>query len=526
MPPARPVPDDDSVIDITGLFERLAVANAAPPPPPKPKPSLYVESYPGSGVMIYNYNYYYQEPPTLGATYGEKLSLTPRQVTWLDKFYLPNNNTFLAIEPALQATLLLYLAVLPALDQQLKRTGTTLAKEAKALEDEAKHIAYQEGYWYQNHSRGGKAGTDIYLAIFRLCENALRLHYDYTRKGSKLFPRQIARLEACFQQQLGQRIAALLPTLLPHVPPPGPEAELIFNEQAPQRWKPYFERLTKLLPAKVPAFIKAVEQLLKANVRNPTRENICFEAAKLLAHPDREAALRMYLRYLHDGANWVHIKPKTLPKGLDKVLFLQTEHAQRFTMIVNLLKLNDDRKTALEKVSTVYAVERKKIELDMGAVQAARQQHAGTVELLNAYLQDEPAPATPSATTPATPKKKGKAPGPQASAIVAVPPKNAAAKALKATKASVETAAAAGPAFAPGLSLNAVQQDLLQLFAARKLALSQAEVEGFAKGRAALRNQLINGLNEACYELLDDVLIEETADGYAIYAPYYQKITA
>ena len=526
MPPARPAPDDDSVIDITGLFERLAVANAAPSPPPKPKPSLYVETYPGSGVMIYNYDYYYREPPTLGATYGEKLGLTPRQVTWLDKFYLPNNNTFLAIEPALQATLLLYLAVLPALDQQLKRTGTTLAKAAKALEDEAKHIAYQEGYWYQNHSRGGKAGTDIYLAIFRLCENALRLHYDYTRKGTKLFPRQIARLEADFQQQLGQRIAALLPMLLPHVPTLGPEAELTFNEQAPHRWKPYFERLTKLLPAKVPAFIKAVEQLLKANARNPTRENICFEAAKLLAPSDREAALRMYLRYLHDGTNWVHSNPKTLPKGLDKVLFRQTEHAQRFTMIVNLLKLNDDRKTALEKVSTVYAVERKKIELDMGAVQAARQQHAGTVELLNAYLQDEPAPATPSATPPATPTKKVKAPAPQASAIVAVPPKSTAAKAPKAAKASAETAAPAGPAFAPGLGLNAVQQDLLQLFAARKLALSQAEVEGFAKRRAALRNQLIDGLNEACYELLDDVLIEETADGYAIYAPHYQKIIA
>ena len=66
MPPARSATDDDSVIDITGMFERMAMANAAPLPPPKPKPSLYVESYPGSGVMIYNYNYYYQEPPTLG----------------------------------------------------------------------------------------------------------------------------------------------------------------------------------------------------------------------------------------------------------------------------------------------------------------------------------------------------------------------------------------------------------------------------------------------------------------------------
>lgn len=106
MPSNRPAAsdnDDDSIIDITGLFERLTVANAAPPPPPAPKPSPYIESYPGSGVFIYNYDYYYRTPATLGHTYGEKLGLTPRQVTWLDKFYLPTNNAFLSIEPVLQA---------------------------------------------------------------------------------------------------------------------------------------------------------------------------------------------------------------------------------------------------------------------------------------------------------------------------------------------------------------------------------------------------------------------------------------
>ena len=48
--------------------------------------------------------------------------------------------------------------------------------------------------------------------------------------------------------------------------------------------------------------------------------------------------------------------------------------------------------------------------------------------------------------------------------------------------------------------------------------------EAVAKRHGALRNQLIDGLNDACYELLDDVLIEESGDGYTIYEPYYQKI--
>lgn len=511
MPPKRPAAattatDDDSIIDITGLFERLAVANAAPPAP-DPKPTPYIESYPGSGVFIYNYDYYYRAPATLGHTYGEKLGLTKRQISWLDKFHLPSNNTFLNIEPMRQATLLLYLAVLPGLDRQLKAAGTTLAKTATILEDQAKQIAFEAGFWYDNHNRGGKAGTDIYLAIFRLCENALRSRFNYARKAPALFPRQLSGLEPKFHLLLGRHVAALLPTLVTKVPPPSVETERTFNEHAPQRWKLYFEPLAKLLPAKVPAFVKAVEKLAQQNSRTAAREAIYYEAAKLLAGPDREAALRLYLHYLHDGTYWLHPNPKTLPRNLHKDLFPLPEHTQRFTMIMNLLKLNDDRKTALEKVATVYAVERRKIELDPAAVHAARARHADTVVLLNEYLRDEPAPAATPPSAAQAPAKPTKAAAPKASA--------------KTPKVPTKTA---GPAFAPALALTAPQQELLRLFAASGLALPQAQAETFAKRNGTLRNQLIDGLNDACYELLDDVLIEESDDGYTIHAPYYQKI--
>ena len=66
---------------------------------------------------------------------------------------------------------------------------------------------------------------------------------------------------------------------------------------------------------------------------------------------------------------------------------------------------------------------------------------------------------------------------------------------------------------------------MLLLFAAHGLTLTKAAVDDFAQQHGALRNQLLDGLNDACYELLDDVLLEETDDTYTIYKPYYQKIT-
>ena len=509
MPPvrsstARPAPAaPDAVTELKALFARLAVANAAPP---APRPPRYIEAYPGSGVMIYNYNYYRDEDLELGELYGEKLGLAPRQVTWLNKFYPPTNNSFLDIEPARQATALLYLTVLPVLDRHLKSTGTTLAKTAALLEAEASRTGYETGHWYDNAGRGGKAGTDIYLAIFRLCENALRQYCQFASRSSRLFSKHLFRVETSFQRVIGQHVNKALHPLLPHVPPFSAETETRFNALNPARWKTRFAELLPLLPAKTPAFRKAIERLVEANVDNPKRENIYLEAAKTLAKADREAALPMYLHYLHDGTDWSNPDPKPLPKSLDKFLFPLPEHAARFQQLVARLEDDGNRKAALAEVPAIYAVERKKIALDMDAVQVARQQHSGTVELLNEYLQDEAAAPTPPKTTTHPAAKKA----PSAAA--------------KAATASSPPVTRPTTAFAPSLALTAAQQELLELFAAQGLVLSQAQAEALAQRHGLLRNQLIDGVNAACEELLDDVLIEESAEGYAIYAPYFQKI--
>jgi hypothetical protein len=47
----------------------------------------------------------------------------------------------------------------------------------------------------------------------------------------------------------------------------------------------------------------------------------------------------------------------------------------------------------------------------------------------------------------------------------------------------------------------------------------------FAKSKGIFKNQLIESINEICYDFLDDVLIEEEDDYYTINRNYFQTIS-
>ncbi|WP_216688236.1 tellurite resistance TerB C-terminal domain-containing protein [Hymenobacter siberiensis] len=495
--PASNNNDDDSIIDVTGLFLHLKEAmrkeiadiwTAAPTPP-------------RTSTVHQFYDY---EPPSLGKLYKDKLALTPKQISWLNRFPLPAN-TFLDIEAGRAATVRLYLAVLPLLEQQLKAKGSTLAQTVKTLDSRTKSLRYYASTaWYYTPP---KTGADAYLAIFRLCENAARIKLGHKRKVGGLFTGALAELEPVFQEVLGRRVLELLPPLLALVPAPDHATELLLNRQNTSRWKTELEQLLHQLAAKTPALLKALTTLAARNAQNPSLDLLLWETTKRLAATHREAALGYYLRYLHTTQALFRVG-KPLPKNLHKQLFPLPEQAERFQVIANELAFYKKLDEALAKVPTVYEVKRRKIELDKTAIHAARDQHAGTVELLNEYLQDTPTP-------PGKPAKPAKTTAP--------------AKTIKtsqsAKKPSKSPATPTAGSFASGLGLSAPQQALLQLFAAHQLTLSQAKAEAFAKSHGTLRHQLIDGLNDTCYELLDDVLVEETGDGYTIYEPYFQKIT-
>lgn len=74
------------------------------------------------------------------------------------------------------------------------------------------------------------------------------------------------------------------------------------------------------------------------------------------------------------------------------------------------------------------------------------------------------------------------------------------------------------------VNLNQAQFELLQLFAKSSFCLPQSDVETFARTNGLFRNQLIESVNEICYEVLDDVLIEEDEEFYITNENYFRTI--
>jgi len=72
--------------------------------------------------------------------------------------------------------------------------------------------------------------------------------------------------------------------------------------------------------------------------------------------------------------------------------------------------------------------------------------------------------------------------------------------------------------------LNEIQIALLHVFKEKELKVPIKEINSFAKDRNVFGSQLIDSINEHCYELFDDVLIEENGNNYSINKDYFNKI--
>lgn len=497
------------IIDITGPDVPLRFQITAPDPvrPVAAVPTAS-ETPPDYGDM-----------PRLGTQHRKKLGLTAQQVEWLDKFWTPQN-VFMAIKGCCLATMRLYLQALPALETALQSTGTSLAQVVGAAQQEVLRVRRAApnpyGYsWndYDERYLREQVEATVYSTLFRRCENVVREAYNNKRKLAAEFSGMDAALAAELEKQLGQPLDALLPGLVTSIQAPDEATEVALNLQNVTRWKQQLDQLAEALsPGTSAAFVAGVNRLGQHNARNPALENIYFEASKLVAKYDREHALRFYVQYVYHDLNSVTINSKPLAKTIQKSLFPQPDQLQRFEALVSQLVQDKDLAQALDQVPAVYARQRRKIELDLSAIREVQHQHAGTVELLNEYLQDEAEPAVATIPTPVTvPAGAKNKPDEEIQLTVSAPAP------------AVPTTTTSG-AFAGAWGLSATQQALLARFGEQALTLPQAEVEAFARQHGALRNQLIDSINEQCYEQLDDVLIEEDGDTYTIYESYYQQL--
>ncbi|MPN64915.1 hypothetical protein SDC9_212694 [bioreactor metagenome] len=74
------------------------------------------------------------------------------------------------------------------------------------------------------------------------------------------------------------------------------------------------------------------------------------------------------------------------------------------------------------------------------------------------------------------------------------------------------------------LELDSSYVELLGIFAQNDHTLTKLQVEDFARSKGMMVNGLIDQINEQCYDLLDDVLIEEDVDSWTVLENYLKKI--
>ena len=446
----------------------------------------------------YNTDYDYWR---LGSKYKTTLKLNDEEVKLLNKLWYSSNN-FCSVEYCCVEILKLYISVIAELKANYIAEGTTIEAQFLVVAD----VIARKHFKYKNGSQNYKycietTANEFYSHIFKHCENAVREYYGHKRKINTDTYYTTAEVKAEFETKIISKVSGLLPVLISKVSIPDEATDIELYSQNTNRWKIKFEELTTHYNEKPKEFIYSIVALGKLNKKNPSIENIFFEASKFIAKYDKESALSLYVHYLFHDLKSATFDNKQLTKNIQKSLFKTNEQLHDFEIIVSDLIKDKDLEKALKNVSKVYEVKRKKIQLDTTSIKEVQQQHSGTVELLNEYLKDDFEDENNSIKSQEINNEEIK---------------------IEITQKSEETSHSA---FVSDLTLSPIHISALELFSKSNFSIPQSELEIFAKSKGIFKNQLIESINETCYDFLDDVLIEEEDDYYTINISYFQRIS-
>ncbi|MEC4004842.1 tellurite resistance TerB C-terminal domain-containing protein [Flavobacterium sp. SUN052] len=434
--------------------------------------------------------------------FKKKLNLKKEETKLLDEIWY-SSNTFLNIDYCCIEIIKLYLIALPKLEERYKETETTL----KEVFDEVADIVVRKHFRYRKGSTNYKYAIDstmheFYTNIFKLCENRVRENYGHKRKITVDPYINTPEAKEVFETRILNEVATILSDSISQIIPPDKETEIKLNLLNTTRWKIAFEAINTNYNSNAKEFEEKVVTLGNLNKENPSIENIFFEASKFIAKYDKPTALLLYIHYLYHDLKSVTFDNKQLTKSIQKSLFKTDEQFESFQNIVNQFIADKNFEKALLAVSQVYAIKRKKIQLDISSIKEVQEQHSGTVELLNEYLKEETEELD--------------------EAIKSVNA-NQDEIAINLTQNKEEII---NSIYSTEFTFTSIHTSALEIFTKNNFSILQSEFELFAKSKGVFKNQLIDTINEICYDRLDDLLIEEDENYYTINQNYYQKLLA
>jgi len=442
---------------------------------------------------------YYEYDYLLGKRYKDKLSLSPQEVSWLNKIWNPTN-VFLDIEYCLLETIKLYLIGLKSINSQFKKQNTTITKEIESIltEVQSYYSRDHKSYWgsYDKSYIKRKAENEVFSTVFKRAENSIRESYFHKRKVSDEFPYSDEKLRNEFESRIGQKINIILKENISLISKPDEKADVELNGLNPTRWKIQFDELAKSFSKEnLNLFIEGISKLENSNIKNPSIEQIFYEASKFIANYDRILSLSYYIKYIHYDLKSDRIDNKQLTKTIQKSLFNNTEQLHEFESTLASFITSRDLNKAIESIPKIYEPKRKKIIISKEHITEVQKQDKESVQILSEYLTDD------------------------------YDDENLTLKSseINSEELKIEIISKAKEEIKK-VEFPEIQLATIELFKRNAYYLSLIDIESFCQTNGVLRNQLIDSINERCFEILDDLLIEEDDDKMKMNEEYYTKV--
>jgi hypothetical protein len=444
----------------------------------------------------YDYDYW-----KLGKKYKKKLNLSTEQEEILNRIWL-QTNVFNSAEFCKTEILKQFLRAVEFLQSNYISNDNSFGN----LMDELSDLIVRKYYRYRKGSQNYKytfdsVKSEIYGHILKLSENNVRDVYLNKRKLTAEFNYSSTEIFTPYYEKVISKLDVFLIDDQKKILSPDTETEKLLNESNTTRWKSKFETITQTY-TNIADFENQIIKLAEENIKNPSVENIFYEASKFMAKLDKSSSLKLYVYYIDSDLKSSKFDNKQMNKTIQKSLFKTDEQLKDFEEILNNFIKDRQLENALKRIAYVYEPKRKKIIIDRNSIQEVQKQHSGTVNLLNEYLQDELEDEIKTSDS-IEENETGEV------------------QIYITSNGNTESAISR---FNSDLRLSELQKEVLEIFEKNSFSISQNELEEVLKSKNQMMSSVIDSINESCYETLDDVLIEEEDEHFTISPDYYKKL--
>lgn len=299
---------------------------------------------------------------------------------------------------------------------------------------------------------------------------------------------------------ISKHIEDELEPLLPTLPLVAADITYKFN----QYWKEVYATIVDdyQLTDNLAEYWQKVDDLLQKN-RKCSNLNMLYAAiVKDTYQTDASKARVYYIKGCLQCQRLVKIGIKIVGKLFGK------DRYDEFTDIIDRYVTDHDVAKAKAAIADLFTVKAKTLAIDTSVIASKAAQQQQTADMLAEILRQED--AEEPAETLIEPAEE---------APVEVEP----APAEEAPKA--EGATLEAPVLAEGaVAFSEHQQDLLNYFVQHGYRCACDEVLDYIQGFGEFGELFIDTLNELCYDILDDNLIEQEDDEYVINEDYYHKL--